>query len=73
MARQYVQINVVQDSSGAPVVVAVSWTSDGNVVKTHRTYLRQPGGYTLDWALVADLGRGALEVVRQALDEQQLF
>lgn len=73
MARQIVQINVVQDSSGSPVVVALSWTSDGTVVKTQRTYLRQPGGYTMDLALVAELGSGVLELVRQALDEQQLF
>jgi hypothetical protein len=42
-------------------------------VRSHRTYLRQAGGYTLDLALVAELERGALELVRQALNAEQMF
>jgi hypothetical protein len=73
MARQIVQINVVQDSSGSPLRVALSWTSDGHVVKTGKHYLRQPGGYTTDAALADHLERAVLQVVAQVLRTEQLF
>lgn len=74
MAKQNVQVNVRQESSGAGVSVAVSWSSDGVHVRSSRGWLRQPeGAYTLDARTVEEI-RAAVElVVRRALAAEQLF
>ena len=73
MARQVAQLNITQDASGVGIRVAWSWTSDGTVVKTGKLYFRQPGGYTIDAALVQDLVDRVNLTVKQTLRTEQLF
>jgi hypothetical protein len=74
MAKQNVQVNIRQESSGAGVSVAVSWTSDGNPVRSSRQWMRQPEGqFTLDSRTVEEIRYGVERIVRQALEHEQLF
>lgn len=73
MARQVVQINVTQDSSGSAIAVSWSWTSDGNPVLSHRGYFRQPGSYTMDLTMVRELEKAVLDLVKNTLRTEQLF
>jgi hypothetical protein len=73
MARQVIQINITQESSGSGVAVSWSWTTDANPVMSHRSYLRQPGSYTIDLTLVRELERACLAIARDTLKHEQLF
>jgi hypothetical protein len=74
MAKQNVQVNVRQESSGSGVSVAVSWTSDGNPVRSQRVWLRQPEGqFTIDAKTVEEIRYAVELAVRRALAAEQLF
>jgi hypothetical protein len=73
MAIQVVQINVSQSSSGAPIAVSWSWTSDAFPVRNARSYLRQQGGYTMDRTLIDDVVDQVVTVVKTTLRTDQLF
>lgn len=73
MAIQVVQVNISQSSSGAPIAVSWSWTSDAFPVRNGRSYLRQEGGYTMDLTLVDDVVDQIVASVKRSLRTDQLF
>jgi hypothetical protein len=73
MARQIMQINVSQDSSGGAVTISATWSSDEHPVKKTRHYLRQPGGYTADAHLFKELDWQVFDLVLKLMDQGQLF
>lgn len=73
MARQMINIVVTQASSGAGLAITTTYTSDGVVVTSSRQYQRDPGGFTMDNRMAAELRVRINRLVAEIAAECQLF
>lgn len=73
MSEQIVNIVVRQASSGSALSVSMTYSSDGNLVRKTRDYLRNAGGYTMEGRMPAELRHAVVDLVQKLSDEGQLF
>lgn len=73
MAEQVVNIVLRQSSSGAPVSISLTWTSDAHIVMTTRHLARQRGEYTMDARMINELGAASRQIVADMIRLAQLW
>lgn len=73
MAQQSVQLNVSQASSGAPIVVSMTYTSDGYLVTKSRDRLGDHEDYTIGMRMAAECRYELLDLVKKLVNEVALF